>query len=325
MIDGANGSMQDDRKSAGLAAERTQHQRSRRRVTLAAEARGVLRDPALLQAGPGADRIKPRQAEHIPVFHLDGEAHRKRRAAIARLFTPKAIAGRYRTVMEEVTDELLAKLVEAGTGRLDAISFDLAIIVAADIIGLTATDPTRMARRLSTLLDLSFAEVGGGLGFLLKMRRNWHGFRFFMKDVKPAIKARRAAPRDDVISQTLERGYADQDILVECMTYAAAGMLTTREFIVMVAWHLFDRPDLRERFVAGPEKVQFAILREILRLEPVATFLYRRQPGGSADAECPELLVDLRAANLDEAVVGGCPYAVDPERAVREGENGDYL
>lgn len=316
----------DDRKSAALLSDPRHRLPAKRRVAGFDEARRVLRDPALLQAGPGADRIRPGRADHVPVFYLDGEPHRRRRAAIARLFTPKAISDRYQAVMERATETLLGRVAAAGTARLDAVSFELAIVVAADIIGLTATDPLAMARRLSTLLDLSFAQTGGLRGLAGRLRRNWYGYLFFTRDVRPAIRARRVAPAEDVISQTLEQGYADRDILIECMTYAAAGMLTTREFIVMVAWHLFDRPELRDAFLTGSEKEQLAMLREILRLEPVATYLWRRSQASAAPSSaCPEILVDVRAANLDPAAVGPCPHAIDPGRATREGEVGEYL
>jgi len=146
---------------------------------------------------------------------------------------------------------------------------------------------------------------------------------FFLKDVKPAIAARRKQPRDDVISQLLEDGFSDVMILVECMVYATAWMTTTREFITMTAWHLFDRPDLREAFVGGSEAQQFAILEEILRLDPVGGYLYRR-----ADEALPDYAddglrtgqtyaINLREANWDEAVTGPCPFALDPGRAKR--------
>lgn len=60
---------------------------------------------------------------------------------------------------------------------------------------------------------------------------------------------------------------------MECITYAGAGMATTREFITMVAWHLFEREDLRARFLGESEEGQLAMLEEILRIEPVATYL----------------------------------------------------
>jgi cytochrome P450 len=126
-----------------------------------------------------------------------------------------------------------------------------------------------------------------------------------------------------VISFLVDEGYSNKAILIECMTYATAGMLTTREYIVMVAWHLFEKAELREQFLTGGEEVQFAILDEILRLEPVAALLYRRAeadmtgPNGEAIKAGDHYALDLRAANIDEAVTGECPLALDPERPQR--------
>jgi len=99
-------------------------------------------------------------------------------------------------------------------------------------------------------------------------------------------------------------------------------MVTTREFIVMAAWHLFENDELRERFLAGGEPEQLAILEELLRLEPVASMLYRQ---ADADTDLPSgrfangelVALNLRAANVDTAAVGECPYAIDPDRAER--------
>jgi cytochrome P450 len=86
--------------------------------------------------------------------------------------------------------------------------------------------------------------------------------------VKPAIRARRRRPSADVISQLLQQGFNDLEILTEALTYAAAGMATTREFITMAAWHLLDEPDLRNRYLIAERVEREAILHEILRLDP---------------------------------------------------------
>jgi hypothetical protein len=102
-------------------------------------------------------------------------------------------------------------------------------------------------------------------------------------------------------------------------------MVTTREFIVMAAWHLFERDGLRARFLVGDEADQFAILEEILRLEPVASMLSRRaveempdSQGGSMPAGTL-FNIDIRAANGDESAVGPCPHALDPDRSKKSG------
>jgi len=145
------------------------------------------------------------------------------------------------------------------------------------------------------------------------------------------VRARRKQRREDIISQTLDKGYSNRAIMIECMTYATAGMVTTREFIVMVAWHLFDRPELREQFLAADEEGQFAILQEILRLEPIAAMIYRRAgedietTSGGAVRAGSKFAIDMRAVNSDESAVGACPYALDPDRAQRLNQNGTFM
>lgn len=147
---------------------------------------------------------------------------------------------------------------------------------------------------------------------------------FYRNDVTPAIRARQRAPQDDVLSHLLEKKASRKMILIECMTYAGAGMVTTREFIVMAAWYLLERPELREDFLAGDEKRQVAILLEILRLEPIAALLHRRTDP-SRGAESQLLALDLRAVHLDEEAVGPCPHALDPDRATKMKTNGAFL
>jgi len=78
-----------------------------------------------------------------------------------------------------------------------------------------------------------------------------------------------------VISRLLDYGWSDKAILTEVIAYSVAGMATTREFLAMTAWYLFERPDMLERFKKGTEDEQFAILEEVLRLEPIVGALIR--------------------------------------------------
>ncbi|MBB6253336.1 cytochrome P450 [Nitrospirillum iridis] len=322
---------QDERKSAGLAARHLAVDPGMRRVDSFTAARDILRSPAARQDGAGAAYVDVGDPEHVPVFYLDGEAHRKRRSAIAGLFTPKAVANRYRRIMEQTTEGLLARFRARGEARLDEISFELAVAVAAEIVGLTEKPAHRMAPRIAVLLDSTLGSVSGKPGLVLKAKSAFHALRFYLMDVRPAVRARRMARGDDIISQTLDKGYSGRAILIECMTYATAGMVTTREFIVMAAWHLFDRPDLRAQFVNADEAGQFEILEEILRLEPVAAMIQRRMEAdppsscGAAVAAGERVAIDIRAVNTDEAAVGACPYRIDPARARQRRQGGASL
>jgi cytochrome P450 len=145
------------------------------------------------------------------------------------------------------------------------------------------------------------------------------------------MEARKKEPRDDVMTYMVENNYSMKGMLIEVMTYAGAGVSTTREFMVMATWQLCDHPELKERFLNGTEEEQFAIIEEILRLDPIAGYLYRRPVSDLADsADGPvnkgELLaISIRGANSDETIVGECPYQIDPDRAKRHKIAGSYM
>jgi len=291
-----------------------------------------LRNALAKQAGADSDQVDTGNPDHAPVFYLDGEPHRRKRSAIARLFTATVVTTRYRAVMERTSEALLARLKAAGEARLDVLSLELAVAVASEIVGLTDSDRTSMAARIGATLASSVpSALPRRLARLLQpLLFRFHALNFFFRDVRPAIATRRRARREDLISQLLDEQYSNRAIMIECMTYAVAGMVTTREFIVMAAWHLFGRDDLRARFVGGDETDQLAILDEILRLEPVASVLQRRAAEdmgiGSDTVPAGTLLaIDIRSVNTDEAATGPCPHALDPDRAKRQKAAGGYL
>ncbi len=152
-----------------------------------------------------------------------------------------------------------------------------------------------------------------------------HVLAFYWLDVRPAIRARKRQAQEDVISHLISQNYTDAEILTECITYAAAGMVTTREFISIAAWRFLERPELRDRYLAAPEEERLEMLHETLRLEPVVGNLYRR-----ATADIPlesqgkkvvipegEMInIHIYAANVDETVVGEEPLALCPGRPI---------
>jgi len=312
----------DHRKTAAVVASRATPRANSRRIESFAGARECLRDNALVQAGGGAEYFDTSDPASTPVFFLDGSEHKKKRAEIARYFTPKAIENRYTEIMHSVTDEQIAQLRRTGKGEIDLMSFDLTVAVAADIVGLTVTDRTKMAKRLANSLSAALYHKFDFFSRLkINSRKLLYQLDFYLHDVRPTIRARRARPEDDVISHLISQGLSDKAIMMECMTYAAAGMVTTREFIVIAAWHLFDNAGLKERFLSGDRGDQDKILLEILRLEPIAAFLYRRESDGQGDI----LAICSHQANTDRDAVGECPFAIDPDRSDKVKPRAEFL
>jgi len=318
----------DDRKSGRLADANLRPAPGSRVIGQFGPARDVLRSPKVRQAGASAEEVDLSNPDEISFFFLDGDPHRKRRAAVAGLFAPKTIVTRHHTVMQRTMDKIVAKLQERGSAPLDELSWIMAVDVAADIVGLTESDSNdNLALRVKAVLDSSMERKPGWLnGIIFNITRLVRVGRFWKHDLAPAIEARRKEPRDDVISYMVKENYSRKGMIMECMSYGGAGMMTTREFIVMCAWHLFEKPELLKRFLDGGEDDQFAILEEILRLEPVASMLHRKAVETTDEMKEGEVLcVSIRAANTDEAITGPCPYELDPDRAKRMKVVGPYL
>ena len=287
-------------------------------------ARQVMRESdAVRQAGFGAERIARAESRmRPPVLYLEGQDHHTQRKAAARLFAPK-VTEDYRDMMEVLSRELVGRLRSNRSTDLSRLSLDMAVQVAARVVGLTNSSMPAMTRRLDSFFDNDTASRRDVRSLLRSLGHRTAILRFFYLDVKPAIRARRKHRRDDVISQLLDQGFSDVDILTECVTYGAAGMATTREFITVAAWHLLDSHELLERYRRAENEERIEILNETLRLEPVVGHLYRRTTApltlvtADGDQQLPVgTLVDLdiRAVNADAATVGAEPLRLCPQR-----------
>lgn len=292
--------------------------------------RDLLRSSLTRQDGFSADQVRRGQAlgnmSNTPVLYMDGEPHHEQRKRTARFFTPNTVSAKYRDFMERYADRLLAPLAAGKTVDLSRISMDLAVQVAARVVGLTNSRLPGMDRRLEMFFHHQNPAPKPGLWHrLVSLYSQRDMLSFFFIDVQPAIKARRKTAADDIISYLIGQGYSDAEILTEVVTFAAAGMVTTREFIAMAAWHLMETPALLERYRAAGEKERYAILHETLRLEPVVAELRRvavaditlQNEGQSVVIPAgSQVFVDLYGTNLDESAAGEAPEMLCPGRDI---------
>ena len=263
-----------------------------------------------------------------PILYQEGDAHRLQRTQIARFFTPATTSDKYRAFMQAFSDNLIEGLQDRENADLSNVSMLLAVSVAAEVVGLTNSRIPGMSRRIEAFFEQPDMQARGVAKLLDAIRNQWRVMRFYLLDVRPAIQVRKKTPQEDVISHLIEKGYRDPEILTECVTYAAAGMATTREFICVAAWHLLEQPSLKETYLQADEAERHRILHELLRLEPVVGHLYRRTtqpltiegPHGTITIPTGSLLnLHVREANADKAAVGADPRQVCPERAVANG------
>lgn len=292
------------------------------------------------QAGFTAEYIPKGRLEHRPILISDGAVHDQQRSEVARFFAPAVIEERYG---DQIRGAARRWLDETGARpfSLDDLALNFTVEVTAEIVGLTHTtrhgtadererQVRAMAHRLVSFFDqppfdLSRRDLGRTRSQWAQAARRvlWPLATFWAADVRPAVRERRRHPQDDVISHLVGQGWSGTEILIEALTYGTAGMVTTREFIAMAAWHLLTTPDLADRYRAGGRDERRAILQEVIRLEPVVGHLYRRttQQIVVTDGKTRHVIgagelvdVQVRATNadLDDDPLRLCPARTMP-------------
>ncbi len=291
------------------------------------EARAILRSSYTKQAGFNADSIaKLPPTLRAPILYQEGKPHHQQRKQTARFFAPKVVSSRYRQLMERFADQLIVKLQRQKRADLSRMSLEQAVSVVSEVVGLTNSVLPGIAGRLETF----FAEPVTKRSPLHAL---WHFVRsqgviviFYLLDVRPAINARKREAKEDVISHLIGQNAKKSEILMECVTYAAAGMATTREFISIATWHFLEQPELRMRYLSASEEERYAMLHEVLRLEPVIGHIYRRatadlaiESNGSSIVIPEGALIDLHVygTNADEAIVGEHALELCPGRPIQ--------
>ncbi|MDK8434571.1 MULTISPECIES: cytochrome P450 [unclassified Brevibacterium] len=303
------------------------------RIRSFAAARTVLRARTCTsQAGFTAERIPRGVFRRHPILISDGPAHDAQRRDLARFFAPAVVADRYGDFIAERAEAAVEHVVRQGRCRLDEVALHFAVEVTAEVVGLTESSVAGMSRRLEgffTQPPVDLATPNWGRTRLQWLQAAINGLvpigRFYLADVRPAVRARRrgrggSRAGGDVLTHLIESGHSTSDILVECVTYGTAGMVTTREFISMACWHLLSDPDLGAEYSRAEQPRRLEILKEIIRLEPVVGHLYRRArdeveiaDGGSTHTIARGDLIDVcvRETNTD-------PAAFDPTESGRD-------
>lgn len=319
------------------------------RIRSMARAREVLgRRGATTQAGFTAEKIPEGMFQRRPLLIADDPGRDARRKELGRFFSARALRAEHEDFVRAVARRTVEELTGNRPVCLDEAALRYSVEVAARVVGLPEDRIPATARRLERFftqppVDYSRADYGrSGREWALAAVRGIHAvLGFWWGDVAPAVRAHRRHRREDPIGTLLAHGAGRAEILAEAMTWATAGMVTTREFITMAVWRLLEDPGLLTAYRSGDEAARDLLLREILRAEPVVGHLYRRVredipaapghgegPGGQTtgngpmDADAAPLpagtFVDLDVvrANRDPAAVGIEPERIRPDRGL---------
>ena len=243
----------------------------------------------------------------------DPPDHRKYRSLVEKFFQARPLAAR-RELIEQLVDQLIDGFEKDGEVEIvSAFAEPLPVTIITTLLGLPLEDMPQL-KKWSAAWAAPFAR-GLTLEQEMDVARQGVDFQNYIRDV---AEARRAEPRDDIISHLVqarfdgERPLTDHEIASIVDHLYIGGNETTTFAITSGLWLMLREPDIYRDLLADPSRIP-TFAEEALRLESPTQGLYRT---ATADAEISGVpipkgsTVHLRfaAANRDEAVFD------DPDR-----------
>jgi cytochrome P450 len=274
---------------------------------------GFMSDTSWIPADMRPTLEPPLRAVSRQMLFQDPPDHTRLRGLVAKAFTPRMIES-LRPLIGRVTNELLDQ-VEA-KGHMEVIgdfAFPLPAIIIATMLGVPPEDREQFNRWSSYFGRL----LGGGDLSLEGVFEAVSEVSDFLDYFRTIIRARRAAPKDDLMQAMIEAeeqgdALSEEELLGNCILLLAAGHGTTTHLIGNGTLALLRHPDQVQRLQEQPTLVQSAIV-ELLRYDSPVQLTSRRakeslQIGGKQVSTGQEVIMLLGAANHDPA------QFADPDR-----------
>jgi cytochrome P450 len=233
------------------------------------------------------------------------DAHQRVRNLVKAAFTPRAIA-RFRPIAERVANELCDGLAAAGGGDLvEQYNYELPFNVIAHILGIPEEDFPTIKQ-----LAWDFARAGEKLVDPDVARRGDEAARAFGVYFGELAEARRAAPKEDLLSSLLEaeadgERLTHTELIANCILLLQAGHETSQDLLGNAQVALFRHPDQLALLREQPELTKNAV-EEFLRYDASVQINHRVALDGVrvGEVEVPDhdmIYVFLGAVNRDPA------------------------
>ncbi len=249
----------------------------------------VLRDSELFSSRGNAEvgRFMGRT-----IIEMDSKEHARMRALISAVFTPRsieALTARVESLVHELIDDCSR---ETRFDLVDRLSMALPIQIIAEIVGVPRSDYPKFKEASLALIAFPKDPEGG----MVASRTLWNY-------LLPFVTARRAEPRDDVISRlvtgTIEgSGLTDDEVISFLRLLIPAGAETTARLIGSMLFALLVERERFERVRADRSLIHWAI-EETLRWETPVVFVAREATRDTELAGVP-----IPGGNLVSAIIG---------------------
>jgi cytochrome P450 len=241
------------------------------------------------------------------ILCLDGDEHRIKRALVANAFLPSAVRGYTERLLRPIANRLIDGF--AGRAGLDLVAEytrRLPVLVITGLLGVPAENERQLIEWIEGLFSYPWDPA-----FALKAKDEVTAF------FTPVIHARRAEPRDDLISLITAAEFeghrlTDEEVLAFVRLLFPAGADTTYLALGSMMNHVLADTGLPSQLRAEPALIP-KVVDECLRLYNTTAFLPRYTESGMDydGVRIPPdswVLFGIRAANRDPEVFA------DPDR-----------
>ena len=247
----------------------------------------------------------------------DPPAHTRLRDPVRRVFTPMRLE-RLTPTIEQITDDLLDDLADAGTGQLQQLfTRPLPALVIADLLGVPRADRIRFQTWSDQLAHVVFAAEAVSADAEAAVDAAEEFTEYF----DALIAERRRNPGDDVISALLDTtggsGPADAELVGACTLLLFAGHETTAGLLANAICLLFDDGEARHA-LAGEPGLWSSAVDEFMRFAGPAKVMVRKSTAdrkwmGAEVAARDTVFLVILAANRDPVVFAD-PDTLDVRR-----------
>jgi cytochrome P450 family 142 subfamily A polypeptide 1 len=253
------------------------------------------------------------------MINMDDPAHQAQRNLVARRFTSRAVRSHEDHVREIVTGVLDAVVPLGECEAIEAIASRVPAIMIGDLLGY----PRELWERVRWWSEQIMLLAGQtspdgpphvthpGIPPVIKE---------FVETTLAVVEARRAEPRDDLISLWVHTdGWDTQHVLDETILVLDGGAETTRTVIGSMLRELARQPEQRRVLLARPDLLATTAVEEFIRwVSPVLnmrrTATVEHELHGERIREGDELLLLYASANRDPRAFDD-PDVLDVTRA----------
>jgi len=242
------------------------------------------------------------------MLFADPPEHDRLRGVVAEFFQPRAI-GEQVDRIQRLTEE---HLNEIGGGEFDLVSelaYPMPVDVIAGMLGVPTDDRAQFKRWSDTLIERPNAKTEAAMEeYQQRQQQTQEEMSEYFSEL---IEARRAEPRDDLITAIIEaevdgQRLSHREMVGFCTLLLVAGNITTTNQITNAMRCFTDQPGLLDDLRAGEVTLSTAIEEALRYRSPVqALFRVTTESTELSGREIPAgegVVAWLGSANRDESV-----------------------